>query len=120
MNIRFKNILILAVLAILSCALVGCVGSSAEGKGESVTDGESIESEESSEYVFYGTVTETESDFGEILVKPESKILPRELVVHSSAMPALNVGERVKVEYNGQITLSLPGQIFGAKVTVAE
>ncbi len=120
MNILRKNVLLILLMLILACTAEGCENSSAEGGSEAIVSNESIEAQEESEFVFYGSVIETESDFGGILVKPESDTLPNELVVHSSEMPELSVGDRVKVEYGGQITLSMPAQIFGAKVTLSE
>ncbi len=114
----FKGFLLLLLLIILSGA-VGCITSSSEGEREEASS-ELSSAEETGENVFYATVTATESDFGGILVEPESNILPAELVVHPLDTPKLSVGDRVRVEHSGQITLSLPGQIYGARVTLAE
>ena len=68
--------------------------------------------------VFYAIVEETESDFGGILVSPENPDMSSPLVVHSDNMPTLEKGDRIRVEFGGQIALSYPGQIFSATVTL--
>jgi hypothetical protein len=118
MNSNRLSALVIILVVVLCFNLISCNSSYKEVKSEPEQANNSVETKVMSEYYFYGSVVETESDFGGILVKPESDILPNELVVHSDGMPVLKVGDRVLVEYGGQITLSFPGQIFGAKVTV--
>ena len=114
--------LIFSLLIAFSVFLCGCAATSAaENDGTppsvegSASDVSGETSKESGKF-FFATVTDTESDFGGILVDPEDETLGGELVVHSENMPTLSKGERVKVIYDGQIALSYPGQIFGAKV----
>lgn len=119
----------LYIIAFLLLLLCGCAEASAEN-GNTPTSSENIpsssqeaasqegssETEEFSAY-FYGRVLEVNSDFGGILVEPEDAAMASPLVVHSEDTPKLSVGDRIKVEYSGQIALSYPGQIFGARVT---
>lgn len=111
----------LYIIVALLLLLCGCADASAE-KGAENPSGENsaIEeiSSEASEYTFYATVLETESVFGGILVEAEDEGIASPVVVHSEAMPSLSVGDRIRVEYSGQIALSYPGQIFGAKVSL--
>ncbi len=112
-------IALIVIIAVLNCSLTGC-GTTSPAVAENVPAStvESTQPEAPNDNVFYATVLETTSDFGGILVKPESDVLPNELVIHSASLPAVSVGDRVRVEHDGQITLSLPGQIFGATVTI--
>ncbi len=115
-------IVILSMLLLAACCVLAGCGAGALAytytDAEQPSATENAGDEQTGDNVFYATVLELQSDFGGILVKPESDVLPNELVIHSSAMPTVSVGDRVRVEHNGQITLSLPGQIFGATVTV--
>ncbi len=123
-----RTTILVSVLALAACSLclVGCgadasaaVGSEAASSAES-TATQSTEAETMNDTVFYATVLDMKSDFGGILVKPESDALPHELVIHAAELPTLSVGDRVRVEHSGQITLSLPGQVYGATVTVVQ
>ena len=119
-----NKVAVLLLTAFLFGVLCGCASSS-EDKESSLP----AAAEVSSEYedssageettVFYATVSETESDFGGILVSPENPDMSSPLVVHSSDMPTLEKGDRIRVEFGGQIALSYPGQIFNATVTKA-
>ncbi len=118
-----KRMLVLVLIVLVSCGMVGCVSSSAEkDKNESCSSAEESSSAvpDTSENVFYAEVTDTDSIFGGITVKPEGNVLPPELVVQSDNMPAVSVGDRIRVVHYGQITMSLPGQVFAASVTIAE
>lgn len=115
----FKCLLAGALIVALAGSFAACVSSSAEnGSSEEATA--KVSSEPDSDKVFYATVTSLTTDFGGILVRPESTILPNELVVHAEKLPNLSVGDRIKVVHDGQIALSYPGQVFGANVTLAE
>ena len=115
---------VLLLTALLSGILCGCASSS-EDKESSLHAAAEVSSEyENSSAgeettVFYAIVSETESDFGGILVLPENPEMSSPLVVHSSDMPTLEKGDRIRVEFGGQIALSYPGQIFNATVTLA-
>lgn len=119
---RKEFIFALLLLSVAAIALGGCSSTSTEGvpADAAVSSEEQTSSQNDNKYSFYATVTETESDFGGILVESEDKSIASPIVVHSDNMPDLSVGDRVRVEHDGQITLSYPGQIFGANVTVAE
>ncbi len=105
----------LSLLLFVTLLLCGCTSSSAEGvDGSEPSDSENASSTDG--LFFYAAVIDTESDFGGILVDPEDETLGGELVIHAEDMPALKKGDRVKIIYDGQIALSYPGQIFGAKV----
>ncbi len=117
-----KFSLFVSILLFVTLFLCGCTASVAAGADVSEpydSEDASSDSEDTSsadEIFFYATVKDTESDFGGILVDPEDDTLGGELVVHSDTLPTLQKGDRVKVIYDGQIALSYPGQIFGAKV----
>ncbi len=114
----------LYMIAFLMLFLCGCSDASAKNVDARVSSEPEMSEEVSSkqseyEYVFYGKVLETESDFGGILVESEDENIASPVVVHSEDIPELAVGDRIKVEYSGQIALSYPGQIFGARITLA-
>ncbi|MBO7217275.1 MAG: hypothetical protein J6V50_01090 [Clostridia bacterium] len=116
----FKIIFLTVLILAAGLSFAACVSSSAENNPSK--DGSSdlpSESENLGDKVFYATVTALTTDFGGILVEPESDTLPNELVVHAEKLPSLSVGDRVKIQHDGQIALSYPGQIFGAVVTLA-
>ncbi len=115
----FKCLLAGALVVALVGSLAACVSSSAEN-GSSQEATANVSSEPDSDKMFYATVTALTTDFGGILVRPESTVLPNELVVHAAELPKLSVGDRIKVVHDGQIALSYPGQVFGAVVTLAE
>ena len=106
---------VFTLLLSLALLFTGCTASSAEQNSLLPSSNDDAASSDSGKY-FFATVTDTKSDFGGILVDPEDETLGGALVVHSEDMPTLSKGERVKVIYDGQIALSYPGQIFGAKV----
>ena len=115
----FRYLLLATLIVAVAGSFAACVDSSAENDSskEAAAD---ISSEEPSDKLFYATVTSLTSDFGGILVKPESPMLAEELVVHATDLPKLSVGDRIKVVHDGQIALSYPGQVFGAVVTLVE
>ncbi len=55
-------------------------------------------------------------DDGGVLCEPEEENNPAEVLVYSENMPKLREGDRIRVNHDGQITLSYPGKIFGAEV----
>lgn len=115
---------VLLLTVLLLGMLCGCVRSSAEQESSlpasAVLSSECDSSSNTEEaMVFYAIVEETESDFGGILVSPENPDMASPLVVHSDNMPTLEKGDRIRVEFGGQIALSYPGQIFSATVTLA-
>ena len=117
---KFYRCLLLAVLVLaLGVCFTACVSSSAEN-GSSAEPSSEAESEVTSDKMFYATVTALTTDFGGILVKPESPMVADELVVHAAKLPELSVGDRIRVVHDGQIALSYPGQVFGAVVTISE
>ena len=115
----FKALLFAALVLSVGLSFAACVDSSAENNpSEEALENQSTEAESINDKFFYATVTELTTDFGGILVKPEGDTLPNELVVHAEKLPSLSIGDRVKIQHDGQIALSYPGQIFGAVVTL--
>lgn len=90
---------------LLTFAVCGCVSTAAENNDK--------------DYSFTAEVTEIMSDGG-VLCEPEGSSEPEELLVYSKNMPELSLGSIILVEYDGQVTRSLPGKIYGATVTVVK